>query len=135
MLALSVIAGALGYLITAVAIARPIYGRMRARSIDHNIRRYPSLYLPSAYYATDRDPVKRWEEIDEGFVIFGTVLLAAIWPIAWLYPATVAIGPRLWRAFKNWVGGSSIRSHTEQRLALEQQAKRIAELERELNLK
>lgn len=130
MTALIVLGSIITYLAIAIAIARPIYGYARARSLDYNVRRHGSLY--------GGDPASAWDRMDKGFVMLATVLLAIFWPAAWVYPAFAATAP----LFARWVQGTSIRSETEKNITISQQRKAIAErdrhiasLERELGIK
>lgn len=103
----------LAWPVLAVILSRPIYGHLRARSIDIQRRRRPSLY--------SRDPVGEWNDYDRGGVILGAAGVALAWPL--LIPAYVAY---------RWMTGSKIRSSVESAQERDTLTRRIGELEREL---
>ena len=119
----------LGYFAIAVLASRPLYGILRARSIDKNIRDYPALYTRNySYYSKDYDGVNivYWNKHSQGEVKFATILLCLAWPVFMIYPIGMGI--------QRYMTGTKIKSNSEieaERTAL---SKRITELEKELKI-
>ncbi len=115
----------IGWLIFAAYAAigtlslRPFYGRFRAMTIDSGVRNFPSLYS---------DPVKQFDNLDRGMMRFAAMFAAGLWPLGWigLYGAPV-IG--------RYMDGTSVKSKYETDKEREAMSRRIADLERELNLR
>jgi hypothetical protein len=103
------------YAIAWLVTARVLYGRWRAKSIDHNV---------GSFSYTTKRAVASWNEIDRGPVMAGALGLALIWPLALLALPVIAFmdsAPQL--------------SQAELRDRLAERDRRIAELEREAGIR
>lgn len=94
--------------------ARPTYGRLRASSLEYNMKTYPTLYPRNEH------GIKHWEREDGAINKAGGAILAIIWPL---------VIPGIW--FAKWMDSTKYRSQTELRIEQEKLQSRIRELERE----
>lgn len=111
------------YLMAWLGCARLLYGHWRVRSIDSNVRRYPSLYRET----DERGVPKYWIESDRAEVQVAAISAGLVWPVA--LPLVVIL-PLLGR----FVEGSRRLSQSEMRRRAAAQDRRIAELEREAGI-
>ena len=106
------------YLASWLAAARLLYGRMRARSIDTNIRKYPGLYRKGD------GAIRRWNEEDRTVFMALALVAALAWPL--VLPGAVAC-----RAVFRFLDSTPVLSQAEVADREKQRGQRIAELERE----
>ena len=121
----------LGYFAIAFLVTRPIYGYLRKRSIEYNIREYPPLYQHSRfkgynleYYGFKQD---YWNKSSRPFVVYTTACLSLFWPVMLAIP--VGLG-----AYK-YMTGSKIRSTAELEAEKAELSDRINKLEKELGIR
>jgi len=101
-----------------LAAARLLYGRMRARSIDAMIRKFPSMY------GKGDKAVRRWNEEDRPWVMAAALAAALVWPL-------VLPGAMARRAVFRFLDSTPVLSQSETADREKQRSRRIAELERE----
>lgn len=106
-----------GYFLAAVLLSRPIYGRIRANSID--------AYFSKRYNRGDR--MEDWESLRKSDCLMGTALLALFWPVVMTFPAFIWLS--------RWTTGSKIRSNREIEQEKRFMRERISTLEQELGIK
>jgi len=111
----------LAYFASALFAARWLYGYLRARGIDANIRDYPSLH---GYGRDAGKAVREWNRADRPPVILVAVISGLVWPA--VVPA-VAAGWLLVR----FLNTTPILSRAEMAERATRRDRRIAELERE----
>lgn len=109
------------YVVVAVLASRPVYGRLRAHSIDACLKRW-TLYIDHQGNL-DLSP---WNSSDRPSVMTSSLLLALLWPLLWVYP--VALGLR------RYMSGTKVRSEAEINAERKAMERRIVELESELDL-
>jgi uncharacterized protein HemX len=98
---------------------RPLYGRMRAYSIEYHMRELSYTYPRSAA------GIAKWESSDsKGFTAAGAIGLALLWPISIL-----GLGLYL------WVQTTPRKSQTELQIEIKEREKRIRELEVEAGIR
>lgn len=121
----------LSYFAVAFVLTRPIYGYLRKRSIEYNIREYPPLYQHSRwkgasceYYGFKQD---YWNKSSRPFVVYMTSVLSLFWPVVFTIP--LGIG-----AYK-YMTGSKIRSTAELEAEKAELSDRINKLEKELGIR
>jgi hypothetical protein len=103
------------YAVAWLFTARVLYGRWRAKGVDH--------YTDYPYgYATER-AIDSWNDISRGPVMAGALTLALLWP---LVPGALLV--------IRFMDSAPQLSQAEMRDRLAARDRRIAELERELNL-
>lgn len=116
-----ILTGTVAYLGVALGFMRPLYGRWRAASIDNGRRNHPILYR------TVEEGVAYFEDNDRGFIMTSAAMAGLVWPTVLPVWAVLAVCSRV-------MGSTTVRSQLEQQGVVAAQAKRIAELERELGI-
>lgn len=109
----------MAYMLVAVLVMRPVFGMMRARSIDDWASR-------SALRTVD-DSIQRWEKWGRGETTFFSAMWSLAWPALLLVPVCTLI--------KRYVTGTRIKSNMEIEAECTDLQAEIANLERELGLK
>lgn len=115
MIALGIV---LAYFAVAVLATRPIYGYLRARSIDRNMTKYPALY---------RQGIRSWEKEDRPDTIVATLMLSILWVCMIFIPVFLGV--------KRYMLGTKVLSWQEIEAQRKSLSNRIGELERELGIK
>lgn len=108
------------YAMVATASLRPFYGRFRAMAIDSGVRSHPVLY--------GDDAVGEFDNLDRGMVRLAAGFASALWPLGWF-------GLFAFPVIGRYMDGSSVRSRYETDKERDAMARRIADLERELNIR
>jgi len=101
-----------------LAAARLLYGRMRARSIDAMIRKFPSMY------GKGDKAIRRWNEEDRPWVMAAALAAALAWPL-------VLPGAMARRAVFRFLDSTPVLSQAEMADREKQRGQRITELEQE----
>ena len=121
----------LGYFATGFLLTRPIYGFLRKRSIEYNIREYPPLYQHSRYvgHRTEYYGFKQdyWNRSSRPFIVYMTAVWCLFWPVTIVIP--IGLG-----AYK-YMTGSKIRSTAELEAEKAELSDRINKLEKELGIR
>lgn len=107
------------YLVVALLASRPVYGHLRARSIDGCARRWKSLY-----HTNEQFDMGRWNSLDRTGVLASATALSLLWPYL-----VIAAGAG------RWMTGTKIRSGVEIEVERKALGARIASLEQELGIK
>jgi hypothetical protein len=111
------LAATAAYLAIWLYAARYLYGRWRAKGIDHNRREYSCL-CPTTEAAVDM-----WNRDDRGFIMAGAFGLALIWPTI---PVALAVAA--------FLTSTPVLSQAEMRDRLTERDRHIADLERQLGI-
>lgn len=111
----------LAYLAVGLFAARWAFGLMRAKSIDGNMKKYPSLYR-----TTDK-AISEWRGVDSVPAAMVAFLVLVGWPVAMLVGFA---GGWFWR----FLSGTARLSQAEYQERLATRDRRIKELEQEAGI-